>query len=238
MVWGLLPLVVAAATPAGAYGPASLPGSLSGSLSGPETPAQIRFTYVNPKLQPPKYVLTVLEDGTGHFQADGGGPASSDAESAAAGVPEPEDRPIHISKALREEMFAAARKNKLFALACDAGGKNVAYQGTKTLEYTGPEGNGSCVYNWGKNAQINKLTDQFEAMAITLEEGSKLKRQYEHGRLSLDTELEFLDQMVGDGRAIEVENIAPILQTIAGDEAVLKRVQRRARALLEAAKDD
>jgi hypothetical protein len=114
----------------------------------------------------------------------------------------------------------------------------VAYQGTKTLEYTGPEGNGSCVYNWGKNAQINKLTDQFEAMAITLEEGSKLKRQYEHGRLSLDTELEFLDQMVGDGRAIEVENIAPILQTIAGDEAVLKRVQRRARALLEAAKDD
>ena len=34
------------------------------------------------------------------------------------------------------------------------------------------------------------------------------------------------------GRALEVENIAPILQKLAGDEAVLQRVQRRARALL------
>jgi hypothetical protein len=75
-------------------------------------------------------------------------------------------------------------------------------------------------------------------MAATMEEGSKLKRQYEHGRLSLDSELEFLDQMVHEGRAIELENIAPILQTIAGDDAVLQRVQRRAKALLATAKDD
>ena len=52
------------------------------------------------------------------------------------------------------------------------------------------------------------------------------------------TELELLDQMVRDGRAIEVENIAPLLRTIAGDDAVLQRVQRRARALLQAVKED
>ena len=151
---------------------------------------------------------------------------------------EPQDRPIHISKALREAMFATARKNKLFAMACDDGAKNIAFQGTKTLQYEGPEGQGSCTYNWSKNAQIDKLTDQFEAIAATLDEGSKLQRQYEHGRLSLDTELEVLEQMVHEGRAIEVENIAPILQTLAGDEAVLQRVQRRARALLAEAKSD
>ena len=122
---------------------------------------------------------------------------------------EPQDRPIHISKELREAMFAAARKNKLFAISCDDGGKNIAFQGTKTLEYEGPEGKGSCVYNWSKNAQISKLTEQFEAVAATLDEGSKLQRQYEHGRLSLDSEMELLEQMVHDGRAIEVENIAP-----------------------------
>jgi len=44
--------------------------------------------------------------------------------------------------------------------------------------------------------------------------------------------------MVHDGRAIELDNIAPLLQTLAGDEAVLQRVQRRARALLEVAKSD
>jgi hypothetical protein len=195
--------------------------------------AQIRFTYENPKLEPHKYVLTVEEDGSGHFRSEGAGPTDGQSMSS-----EPQDRPIHISKALRDSMFAAARKNKLFAISCDDGGKNIAFQGSKTLEYEGPEGKGSCIYNWSKNAQIDKLTDQFEAMAATLDEGSKLEREYEHGRLSLDAEMEILEQMVHDGRAIEVENIAPILQTLAGDEAVLQRVQRRARALLQGAKSD
>jgi hypothetical protein len=211
------------------------------ALSGPwcsaqsAATAQIRFTYENPKLQPPRYVVTVEEDGSGHYRSEAGGPAPGDPQNTPAG---PQDRPIHISKTLRESMFAAARKNKLFAIRCDDGEKNIAFQGTKTLEYEGPEGKGSCVYNWSRFSQIDKLTDQFEAIATTLDEGGKLQRQYEHGRLSLDSELESLDQMVRDGRAIELENIAPLLQTIAGDEAVLQRVQRRARALLQGASTD
>ena len=221
MAFALLPLVV---------GLSGLPVMAQGAGQ-----AQIVFTYENPKLEPSKYVVTVGEDGTGHFRSEGGGPVSNDPENMPA---DPQDRPIHISKAVREAMFETARKNKLFAMACDDGAKNIAFQGTKTLQYQGPEGQGSCTYNWSKSSQIAKLTDQFEAIAATLDEGSKLQRQYEHGRLSLDTELEFLEQMVHDRRAIEVENIAPILQTLAGDDAVLQRVQRRARALLAAAKSD
>ncbi len=199
--------------------------------------AQIRFTYENPKLQPQKYVVTVNEDGSGHFLSEVG--ASEKNENDPDNVPAgPQDLPIHISAALRQQMFATARKNKLFAIACDGREKNIAFQGTKTLEYEGPEGKGSCTYNWSKNAQIEKLTDQFEAVAATLEEGAKLQRQYEHGRLSLDQEMEFLEQLAHEGRAIEVENIAPILKTLAGDEAILQRVQRRARALLQGVKDD
>ena len=221
MAWAVLPFVVAPS------------GFRAAAQGAPQ--AQIRFTYENPKLQPPKYVLTVNEDGSGHFRSEGQGPASNDPGSVPS---EPQDRPIHISKAMREAMFVTARKNKLFAFACDDGAKNIAFQGTKTLQYEGPEGQGSCTYNWSKSAQIDKLTDQFEGIAATLDEGSKLERQYEHGRLSLDGELESLDQMVRDGRALELENIAPILQTLAGDEAVLQRVQRRARALLAQAKND
>jgi hypothetical protein len=221
MAWAVLLLVVALS---------GLPVIAQGT-----GPAQIRFIYENPQLQPPKYVVTVGEDGTGHYRSEGGGPASNDLQNMPA---DPQDRPIHISKALREAMFATARKNKLFAMACDDGAKNIAFQGTKTLQYEGSDGQGSCTYNWSKNAQIDKLTDQFQAVVATLDEGSKLQRQYEHARLSLDMELEFLGQMVHDGRAIEVENIAPILQTLAGDEAVLQRVQRRARALLAQVKND
>jgi hypothetical protein len=219
MAWAILPFL-------------SVPGGpLVAAQSA--TQAQIRFTYENPKLQPPKYVVIVGEDGSGHFNSEGGGPTDGQTMSS-----EPQDRPIHISKSSREAMFATARKNKLFAISCDDGGKNIAFQGNKTLEYEGPEGKGSCMYNWSKNAQIDKLTDQFEAIAATLDEGGKLQRQYEHGRLSLDAEIEVLEQMVRDGRAIELENIAPILQKLAGDEAVLQRVQRRARALLQEAKSD
>lgn len=209
---------------------------LSSTLSpaappGAQTAAQIRFTYENPKLEPHKYVLVVGEDGSGNYHSEGSG-SSADGQSMAS---EPLDRPIHVSKAVRDSMFAAARKNKFFAKSCDDGGKNIAFQGTKTLEYEGPDGQGSCIYNWSKNGQIGKLTDQFEAIAATLDEGSKLQRQYEHGRLSLDSEMEILEQMVREERAIEIENIAPLLQTLSGDEAVLQRVQRRARTLLEAA---
>jgi hypothetical protein len=219
MAWAVLPLLFV------------LGGPPVAAQSGSQ--AQIRFTYENPKLQPPKYVITVAEDGSGHFQSDGGGPTDGQTMSS-----EPQDRPIHISKTLREAMFTTARKNKLFAISCDDGGKNIAFQGNKTLEYDGPEGKGSCMYNWSKNAQIDKLTDQFEAIAATLDEGGKLQRQYEHGRLSLDSEIQILEQMVHDGRAIELGNITPILETLAGDEAVLQRVQRRARALLQGAKSD
>jgi hypothetical protein len=202
--------------------------------STPPQTAQIRFTYENPGLEPHKYLLVVAEDGSGTFHSEAsGGPVDGQSLSS-----QPLDRPIHISKALREAMFAAVRKNKLFAKACEDGGKNIAFQGTKTLEYESPDGNGSCTYNWSKNVQIDKLTSQFEAIAATLDEGSKLERQYEHGRLSLDSEMEILEQMVRDGRAIEIENIAPILKTLAGDEAVLQRVQRRARTLLAATPSD
>jgi hypothetical protein len=199
-----------------------------------QTAAQIRFTYENPKLEPHKYVLVVGEDGSGKYHSEGSG-SSPDGQGMAS---EPLDLPLHVSKAVRDSMFAAARKNKLFAKSCDDGGKNIAFQGTKTLEYEGPDGKGSCIYNWSKNAQIGKLTDQFEAIAATLDEGSKLQRQYEHGRLSLDSEMEILEQMVREGRAIEIENIAPLLQRLSGDEAILQRVQRRARTLLEAAPSD
>jgi hypothetical protein len=222
IVWAILPLMFA-----GTF--AAMVPPLAAQV------AQIRFTYENPKLQPQKYVLTVDEDGTGHYRSEVSAGAPTDSESTPPGS---QDRPIHIAKVLRESMFAAARKNKLFTISCEDREKNIAFQGTKTLEYEGPEGKGSCVYNWSKNAQINKLSDQFEAMATTLEEGGKLQHQYEHGRLSLDLEMEFLEQMVHDGRATEVENIAPILQTLADDEAILQRVQRRARALLQLAKND
>ena len=208
-------------------------------LAAPLPAQQITFTFENPKLQPARYVVTVRADGSGHYRSELGPAAPPSTDAANANPPaDPQDRDIHVSKALRDSMFAAAHKSKFFAGSCDDAGKGVAFQGTKTLAYEGPDGQGSCTFNWSKNAQIDKLVDQVQSMVLTLDEGSKLQRQYEHGRLSLDTEIEFLVQMVHEGRATELENIAPILKTLVSDDAVLKRVQRHAQELLTAAKTD
>ncbi len=191
--------------------------------------AQIRFTYENPQLQPAKYFLLVMEDGSGHYHSEIG---TAPPESKEDLPVRPQDREIHISKGTRERIFAAARGSKYFAIHCDGGGNHVAFQGTKTLEYKGAEGQGSCTYNWAKNKQIDSLTAIFEGIALTLEEGAKLQMEYEHSRLSLDPELELLDTLAQQGRALELGNIVPSLRTIANDQAVLKRAQRRARDLL------
>ena len=93
----------------------------------------------------------------------------------------------------------------------------------KQLSYQGPDGNGSCTYNWSKSGAIEKLTTIFESIAFTLEEGRRLAIEHKHDRLALDQELGVLLDAVKDGRALEVQCIQPVL---AGD----RRRRRRAGA--------
>ena len=158
MAWAVLPLAVV------------LGGAGAAAQTGAQ--AQIRFTYENPKLQPHKYVLTVEEDGSGHFRSEG----AAAQLTARACRQSPGSADPHLQSASRRHVCRRAQEQTLRHLPAMTGAKNIAFQGTKTLEYEGPEGQGSCMYNWSKNAQIDKLTDQFEAMAATLDEGSKLQR--------------------------------------------------------------
>ena len=132
-------------------------------------------------------------------------------------------------------MFTIARSRKFFAIACEMTGEHVAYTGKKQLSYQGAEGRGECAYNYSKDEQIQWLTNEMEGIAGTLEEGRRLDLRHEHGRLSLDSELETLQAMVHDGQALELGNIAPTLMAIATDMAVLERAQKRARQLLTVA---
>ena len=208
--------------------PGGLPEtSASGSAAHPT--ATIEFHYDNAKQLLAKYVVVVHDDGSGHFHSSTGDAKPDDI----AALPEQgQDRDIRISAGIAERMFAIARAKKFFAMACDSGSATVAFQGKKLLVYNGSDGKGACTYNYSKDAQIEWLTDEFEGIASTLDEGRKLATEHEHGRLSLDAELETLETMVHNGQAVELTNIAPTLRDIAGDDAVLQRAQKRARQLL------
>ena len=115
---------------------------------------------------------------------------------------------------------------------CEAPGSHVAFTGKKTVSYTGPDGHGECTYNWSRDQQLNQLADDLMAIAYTIDEGRRLATEHVHSRLSLDAELEALQDAAKDRRALEIENISSELESIANDEAVMNRARNRARALL------
>jgi hypothetical protein len=191
--------------------------------------ATVTFHFENAQLQPAKYAITVREDGTGHFHADAG-PSSPD--DTAALPSEGQDRPIQVTSPTVERVFEIARAKKFFNMACETGDAHLAFTGKKELGYQGADGHGGCSYNYSKDPKIQWLTTEMQGIAATLEEGRRLQLEHEHGRLSLDAELETLEQMTQNGQALELQNIAQILLAIVKDDAVLQRAQKRARHLL------
>jgi hypothetical protein len=108
----------------------------------------------------------------------------------------------------------------------------VAFQGWKKLTYRGPEGQGSCGFNYSKDKGIQELGESLVAVGETILEGSKLDWLLRYDRLGLDREMEYVVNGAGDGRLMEFGTIKGVLERLAEDEGVLDRVRKRARTLL------
>lgn len=188
----------------------------------------VQMDFSDPDLSPAQWTLTLRRDGTGHFRSQ----ADKAPGDAAQGIlTPPVDRDIQVSAAYAGRVFAAAKHQKWFNETCESHLK-VAFQGWKTLTYTGPQGHGSCTFNYSKDKEIQELGDSLEAVAVTILEGARLEVLLEHDRLGLDAEMEFLTEAAGDGRAQQIYVIRGILERLAQDDAVLERVRRQARMLL------
>jgi hypothetical protein len=209
---------------------------LSGSCAAwPEDPTSpspaskapvIQVDYSNPELSPAHWTLTLHPDGTGHFASQMGN--TSDPK----GMDLPDvNRDVQLTAGFAAHVFEEAQRHKWFNEECDSHLK-VAFQGWKTLAYRGPDGSGSCTFNFSKDKDIQSLGESFGAVAETILEGERLEMLLEHDRLGLDKEMEFLVDAAGNGRAQQICTIREILVRLAGDDAVLERVRKRARMLL------
>ena len=187
--------------------------------------AQVRFTVGDAQLEPVQYSLEILQDGSGSYTASY---TATKASSAAL----PAKQVIHIHDPLLSQVFLMARKYHFFAIQCQQKHSHVAFTGNKTLAYTGPDGSGSCTFNYSHDQSINQIATELIAVAYTLEIGTRLAQEHRYDRLSLDAELAALQEATQEQRAIELGNIAPELNAIANDDAVMNRARERARALL------
>jgi hypothetical protein len=191
----------------------------------------VQVDYANPGLSPSQWTLVLHPDGTGHFRSQMGKPPADGQQQYEIDTPAV-DRDIQVSSDFARSAFGAAQRHNWFNEPCESHLK-VAFQGWKTFTYSGPQGQGSCTFNFSKDKEMQALGESMEGVAETILEGARLELLLQHDRLGLDAEMEFLEDAAGDGRAQQICVIRGILERLAQDEDVLERVRKRARALLE-----
>jgi hypothetical protein len=192
--------------------------------------AAVSFAFERAGFSVPKYTMRVGEDGAGSYQGEEAPPHSP--YPGVSSPPAPIDRRFMLSAATASRIFVLARELDRFDTVCASKAKNIADMGKKTLSYKGPDGEGSCTYNYSENKSVIQLTDIFQGVTATMDEGRKLDHLHRYDRLGLDAALEFLAQQVAEGHALELGTIQTTLRSIAGDTEVMQRARARANALL------
>jgi hypothetical protein len=199
------------------------------ALQGQTGPV-VQMDYSNSSLTPPHWTLTLYPDGRGHFRSE-----RSHAPADALDLPKLEapdqDRDIRLGAQFAARVFQVARSHQWFGEECESRLK-VAFQGQKKLSYTGPEGQGACVFNYSSDKEIQTLGDSLVAVAATILEGARLEKLLLHDRLGLDSEMEFMTEALRDGRLQQISAIRGILERLAEDSSVMERVRKQARILL------
>ncbi|HKR28464.1 MAG TPA: hypothetical protein VJS11_13465 [Acidobacteriaceae bacterium] len=194
-----------------------------------QTSARIVYTFEHPQLNPSKYSITIDESGAGHFSSQ---PGLANIDYQDGVFPSPVERDIHLDQKLRSDLFDYARTHSFFKDHCDRGRGGLAFTGNKTLAYTGSDGQGTCTFVWAADPVLQRLSDQLNAVAFTIEVGRRLEVEVRHDRLGLDSELQGLQDALKDQRASDLPNIASDLQAIAEDQQVMDRARKRALSLL------
>jgi hypothetical protein len=184
--------------------------------------------FVDPEMVPSEWTLVLYPDGTGHFHADR---ANSTAPKPKTIEPNTVDRDVTLSPGFTAEVFQIVRRNEFLNTDC-ASRLKVAFQGWKTLSYEGPDGEGSCRFNYSQNKDIETLGQSLVGVASTLMEGARLELLWEHEPLGLDREMGYIVDAASDGRLQQIYAIRGILQQLEADPTVMERVRRQARKLL------
>jgi hypothetical protein len=216
----------------------ALPGLLASFAQDPaptvptSTRPHVAFTFERKGLPVPRYQFTVNDDGTGVYQGEAVVDAVGGYTTSADRPPQPFTNHVTISQPTVTRIFKLSEQLNHFNKTCASKAKNIADTGTKSLIYAGPDGSGSCTYNYTEIKEVQSLTEIFQGIAETMDQGRRLDQLHRYDRLGLDEAITIFSQEVTEGRALEVGTIAACLHSIASDADVMARVRARATTLL------
>jgi hypothetical protein len=162
---------------------------------------------------------------TVHLDAAGSGSYAEASETT------PGPQPLTVGQSTLERLRRgehAVEKNR-----CESRQKNIANTGEKTIRYQAQGNTITCTFNYSDDAALMDAAAAFEAIAETMQAGERLQHDERYDRLGLDAEIDTLVASARRGAAIELNNIAPVLQSLVADEHVIDRVRRKAARLLQ-----
>jgi hypothetical protein len=137
-----------------------------------------------------------------------------------------------ISPATRDRMFLLAKAANYFQGKFDYTKHKVASTGKKTLTYADPTRHFDTVYDYTENPTVEEVTRIFQGISNTIEHGRKLQFLRRFDKLGLAKELAGMEELAQHGYMTEVQIIAPTLQNIANDSAVMNLARQSAQRLL------
>jgi len=140
-----------------------------------------------------------------------------------------------MSQAGRARVFDLAKRAHYFEGQIDSKNKKLASTGSKTLTYKDAQKNTSATYNYSQVPSVQDLTTFFQSLSTTLEFGHRLDYHLRYQKLALDEELKNMEEVSNSGGLAEISAVAPVLQKIADDPAVIKVVRARAQRMLQLA---
>lgn len=185
--------------------------------------AAMRWTAVELSMKPraddiaPAWTVRLKADGAGTYIESG----------AATGATMP--LAVGQETMLRMRMGEHAAKSG----KCETKAKNIAKTGEKTIRYEESDKVAECTFNFSDDQGLMTAMATFQAIAETMQRGERLQHDLRYDRLGLDAEMESLVAAKESGSAIEIGNIAPVLQALVEDDHVIDRVRRRAARLLQ-----
>jgi len=188
----------------------------------------VTFTLDFPGSEPDHYVISVSEDGRSSYDSDGKlSPDSEGGDSFHAD--------FTMSQAGRTRVFDLTKRAHYFEGQIDSKNKKLASTGSKTLTYKDTQKNTSATYNYSPVPPVQDLTNFFQSLSTTLEFGHRLDYHLRYQKLALDEELKNMEEASNSGGLAEISAVAPVLQKIADDPAVIKVVRARAQHMLQLA---
>jgi hypothetical protein len=108
----------------------------------------------------------------------------------------------------------------------------VAGTGTKKLTYSDSARHFNTAFDYSDNKAIQEITNFFQGVSNTIEQGRKLQFMHRFDKLGLEDELKAMESAAESHNLEELQIIASTLESIAGDRTVLNIARQRAQRLL------